>query len=174
MKSNMADKGEEAVDLFRDTWMRYLGYANEIGEAFKSHIPKASYLGCYLVASCYAFGDAISKTMAMKKTTENFSNEVRWRSSTEAFVKALTWQSLASVAIPGFTINRICVATGIFLSCYVSHIPLAKRAWITTAVGLVAIPFIIKPIDRSVDFIMEEMTTITQHFGWKHNKDHDG
>ena len=47
------------VGLFR------AGYANEFGEAFKSHIPRVGYFGSYLIASGYALGDASSKSLEM-------------------------------------------------------------------------------------------------------------
>ena len=43
----------------------HAGYANEFGEAFKSHIPRVGYFGSYLVASSYALGDASSKSLEM-------------------------------------------------------------------------------------------------------------
>ncbi|XP_030439045.1 mitochondrial fission process protein 1 isoform X2 [Gopherus evgoodei] len=71
-----------------------------------------------------------------------------------AVVDTFVWQALASVAIPGFTINRICAASLYFLGT-MTHWPLPIRKWMTTAIGLSAIPVIIKPIDRSVDFLMD-------------------
>ena len=65
------------------------------------------------------------------------------------------WQGLASVAIPGFTINRIC-ALSAFLLRKSTALPPGVRKWTTTAIGLGAIPFIIKPIDHSVDLLMEK------------------
>lgn len=55
-------------------------------------------------------------------------------------------QLLASVMIPGFTINRICwtVGKGIKLAKF-KH-PMGK--WIPTIVGLLSIPLIIHPIDK--------------------------
>lgn len=38
-----------------------VGYTNEIGEAFKTHIPKSMYYGSYVVASSYCLADAVSK-----------------------------------------------------------------------------------------------------------------
>lgn len=64
-----------------------------------------------------------------------------------AVVDTFIWQALASVIIPGFTINRICAAS-LYLMGNVTRWPLSVRKWATTAVGLSAIPFIIKPIDR--------------------------
>ena len=59
----------------------------------------------------------------------------------------LLWQGLASVAIPGFTINRICKLSH-FVLANTTSLPLSVRKWTTTALGLASIPFIIKPIDR--------------------------
>ncbi|XP_040106994.1 mitochondrial fission process protein 1 isoform X3 [Oryx dammah] len=116
-------------DLFRDTWVRYLGYANEVGEAFRSLVPAAVVWLSYGVSSSYVLADAIDKG---KKARD----------------------ALASVAIPGFTINRVCAASLYILSS-ATRWPLAVRKWTTTALGLLAIPIIIHPIDRSVDFLLD-------------------
>lgn len=66
----------------------------------------------------------------------------------------LSWQLLASVLIPGLTINRICYFTLQYLSKRTA-LSLTRRKWTSTAVGLASIPFIVKPIDHSVDFAMD-------------------
>lgn len=66
---------------------------------------------------------------------------------TVAVMDTFVWQALASVAIPGFTINRLCAASLYILST-ATRWPLAVRKWTTTALGLLAIPVIIHPIDR--------------------------
>ncbi|NXL07638.1 MTFP1 protein, partial [Mesembrinibis cayennensis] len=71
-----------------------------------------------------------------------------------AVVDTFIWQSLASVAIPGFTINRLCAASLALLGA-LTRWPLPLRRWTTTALGLSAIPLIITPIDRTVDFLMD-------------------
>uniref|UniRef100_A0A8C8X068 Mitochondrial fission process protein 1 n=2 Tax=Panthera TaxID=9688 RepID=A0A8C8X068_PANLE len=48
-------------DIFRDTWVRYLGYANEVGEAFRSLVPAAVVWLSYGVSSSYVLADAIDK-----------------------------------------------------------------------------------------------------------------
>ena len=68
-----------------------------------------------------------------------------------AVLDTLIWQGLASVIIPGFTINRICALSRVLLSRGMSRRLLsspALRKWTVTAVGLASIPFIIEPIDR--------------------------
>jgi len=66
----------------------------------------------------------------------------------------LCWQTLASVAIPGFTINRIC-AMSLFIFKNKSKLSPQASKWCTTAIGLCSIPFIVKPIDKLVDHIMD-------------------
>lgn len=68
-------------------------------------------------------------------------------------VDTLVWQTLASVAIPGFTINRLCAASLYMLKNH-TKLPSATRKWTTVAIGLGSIPFIVKPIDHLVDTLM--------------------
>lgn len=68
---------------------------------------------------------------------------------TVAVVDTFVWQALASVAIPGFTINRVCAAS-LYVLGTATRWPLTVRKWTTTAVGLLTIPIIIHPIDRWV------------------------
>lgn len=48
-------------DLFRETPVRYLGYTNELGEAFRPLISKVFVNFSYLVASAYVFADTFTK-----------------------------------------------------------------------------------------------------------------
>ncbi|KFO23643.1 Mitochondrial fission process protein 1 [Fukomys damarensis] len=127
-------------------------YANEVGEAFRSLVPRAVVWLSYGVSSSYVLADAIDKG---KKAGEVPGPEAS-RSSrvTVAVVDTFVWQALASVAIPGFTINRVCAASLHVLGT-ATRWPLAVRKWTTTALGLLAIPVIIHPIDRSVDFLLD-------------------
>ncbi|XP_072456066.1 mitochondrial fission process protein 1 [Notamacropus eugenii] len=149
----MPDPSQDAQpDLYRDTWVRYLGYANEVGEAFRAIVPTSVVWLSYGVASSYVVADAVDKG---KKAGAALSPESgRTTKMAVAVVDTFVWQALASVAIPGFTINRLCAASLYVLSRATSW-PLAARKWTTTALGLMAIPVIIHPIDRSVDFLMD-------------------
>jgi fission process protein 1 len=61
---------------------------------------------------------------------------------------------MASVLIPGFTINRLCFLTSKLLRRY-SSMPTGRSKWTTTGVGLASIPVIVHPIDKSVDWLMD-------------------
>ena len=73
------------------------------------------------------------------------------RTAGEMFIEAIVWQGLASVIIPGFTINRICWGTGLLLRrVALPLLPPHRQKLLVTAIGLVSIPMIIKPIDQYV------------------------
>lgn len=60
---------------------------------------------------------------------------------------------LASVIVPGLVINRITWAAG--KACQNSKFKGIAKKWLPTCIGLAAIPFIIKPIDQSIDYVMD-------------------
>ncbi len=55
------------VDWFRDTPLRYLGYANELGESFRPLIHKSVVHASYGVAIAYVLADTSSKAQATAK-----------------------------------------------------------------------------------------------------------
>uniref|UniRef100_A0A8C8REV8 Mitochondrial fission process protein 1 n=1 Tax=Pelusios castaneus TaxID=367368 RepID=A0A8C8REV8_9SAUR len=139
-------------DLYRDTWVRYLGYANEVGESFRAIVPVSLVWASYGVATAYVTADAVDKGKKAAVACEDEAGKTP--QVAVAVLDTFVWQALASVAIPGFTINRICAAS-LYLLGTMTRWPLPIRKWTTTAIGLSAIPFIIKPIDRTVDFLLD-------------------
>ncbi|XP_056360453.1 mitochondrial fission process protein 1 isoform X1 [Oenanthe melanoleuca] len=125
------------------------GYANEVGESFRPLVPVPVVWASYGVATAYVTADAIDK--GRKAAAAHPQDPTRVG---VAVVDTFVWQSLASVAIPGFTINRLCAASLALLGS-LTRWPLPVRRWTTTALGLAAIPLIITPIDRTVDFLMD-------------------
>uniref|UniRef100_A0A8C4JU17 Mitochondrial fission process protein 1 n=1 Tax=Dromaius novaehollandiae TaxID=8790 RepID=A0A8C4JU17_DRONO len=128
------------------------GYANEVGESFRAIVPVSLVWASYGVATAYVTADAIDK--GKKAAVTHAPDAGKTARVGVAVVDTFVWQSLASVAIPGFTINRLCAAS-LYLLGSLTRWPLPLRKWTTTALGLSAIPFIVKPIDRTVDFLMD-------------------
>ncbi|XP_027562258.1 mitochondrial fission process protein 1 [Neopelma chrysocephalum] len=141
--------GAAEQDVYRDTWVRYMGYANEVGESFRALVPVPVVWASYGVATAYVTADAIDKGRRAAAAHAQDPTRVG-----VAVVDTFVWQGLASVAIPGFTINRLCAASLALLGT-LTRWPLPLRRWATTALGLAAIPLIITPIDRTVDFLMD-------------------
>ncbi|EDV24099.1 Mitochondrial fission process protein 1 [Trichoplax sp. H2] len=156
------EKREEVtstVDIYRHTPLRYLGYANEVGEAFRGAIPVRYVKLSYMIAGGYVLADTCNKS-SLTSDRFKFKSEHDYQVASK-FTETLIWQSLASVIIPGFVINRCCAAFNSFFKLL--HV--RNRQVMTTALGLALIPIIIKPIDRSVDHVMDSyITPETQRF----------
>lgn len=142
---------EESKDLFRDTPVRYLGYTNELGEAFRPLISKSLVNFSYVVATGYVLADTYSKSSKVYRRPEALGGGTKRAVITAGDV--LLWQMLASVIIPGFTINRICWGTGRLLKMAKVAKGIQKAA--PTTVGLASIPVIIHPIDKLMDYVMD-------------------
>uniref|UniRef100_A0A914Y6R7 Mitochondrial fission process protein 1 n=1 Tax=Panagrolaimus superbus TaxID=310955 RepID=A0A914Y6R7_9BILA len=107
----------------------------------------------YVVSIGYVCADALDKSRKAYKLPYLSATDRRQEVSTTAF-DALLWQGLASVAIPGFTINRVCALSNAILRRTTFGTPMTKA--ITTIVGLSTIPFIVHPIDAFVEHAMEK------------------
>ncbi|KAJ8917343.1 hypothetical protein NQ315_002365 [Exocentrus adspersus] len=141
------------LDLYRETPVRYLGYSNEVGEAFRSIIGSKWVNFTYAVATVYVLADTADKSI--KSYRANFNEKNHLKKVIYTTTDTLLWQMLASVAIPGLTINRVCAFSN-FLLKNSEKLPKTTRRWVVTGVGLATIPFIIKPIDRLVDLVLDE------------------
>ncbi|KAL3989761.1 Mitochondrial 18 KDa protein (MTP18) family protein [Acanthocheilonema viteae] len=155
-KLTIYDKAQEdlrEVDIYRDTPIRFLGYANEIGEAFRAWVPTNAVRLSYVVSMGYVFSDTANKS---RKTYQlNYLNsKERSRAVALRAIDTLIWQSMASVIIPGFMINRVCYLSTKLLS-WSTKWPLKIQKLTSTILGLCIIPFIVKPIDTAVEIGMQ-------------------
>ncbi|GFS58715.1 mitochondrial fission process protein 1 [Nephila pilipes] len=140
------------IDIYRDTPVRLLGYANEVGESFRALVHVNAVRASYALAFSYVLADTVDKVKKRDKLLDS-SDTTRKKKLATSAIDTLLWQTLASVAIPGFTINRLCAGSMYLLKKH-SKLPSTTRKWTTVAVGLGSIPFIVKPIDHLVDVLM--------------------
>ncbi|XP_033211406.1 mitochondrial fission process protein 1 isoform X2 [Belonocnema kinseyi] len=144
------DNKDRELDIYRDTPVRYLGYTNEVGEAFRNIVPKSIVWCSYIVACGYVLADTLYKG---SKVYQNNLSPERNKKILLSATDTLLWQGLASVVIPGITINRICA--GVIYLQRINIRSSLKSRWISTAVGLASIPLIIRPIDLTVENAMD-------------------
>jgi len=126
----------------REVPLRYLGYANEVGEAFRYQVPKL-VVPSYVVAFGYCIMDA--GLLAKKGPVGG---------KVMTFVDTLIWQSLASVMIPGAMINMVVKGARTFVG--VENLKKPGYKFVPTALGLGVIPLIVHPIDYGVEVLMDE------------------
>lgn len=138
---------EKDVDLWRETNLRYMGYANEVGESVGVVYPKYIFPS-YVVAFGYVGGDTVDKAWKSYQSGDPGIEIVKKGGD------ALVWQTLASVIIPGKLIN--VVANGINGTTGTAEtLPASVRKWGATVCGLLTIPFIVHPIDHLVDVLLD-------------------
>ena len=92
-------KAEGEEDIYRDSLLRYCGYANEVGEAFRPLVPVEIVYFSYVVAITYILADTVDKG---KKGAEVGGAITGVLGATDTFC----WQMLASVLFPSYIINR--------------------------------------------------------------------
>jgi fission process protein 1 len=133
---------EGEVDIYRDSPLRYLGYANECGEAFRPLVPVELVYLTYFAAISYVLADTVDKG---KKGASAPGNDSALRATFGA-VDTFLWQMLASVLFPSFIINRL--VTLLFTLQTTGGLPdFLTIEWLPTVAGLVAIPLLIVPLD---------------------------
>jgi fission process protein 1 len=136
---------EGETDIYRDSPLRFLGYANEVGEAFRPLVPVEVVYFSYFAAISYILADTVDKGRQGAKNGA--------LSGVMGAVDTFSWQMLASVLFPSFIINRFV--------CYLASANAAgtlpemlQLDWLPTAAGLITIPLIIVPLDILAHFSM--------------------
>eukprot|EP00753_Platysulcus_tardus_P003290 PLAT12357.1.p1 GENE.PLAT12357.1~~PLAT12357.1.p1 ORF type:complete len:190 (+),score=16.08 PLAT12357.1:35-571(+) len=142
-------------DWMRDSPLRLMGYANELGEALRPLAPR--FVGpSYAVAAAYVLADGGWQATRASKRCEllGMSESASTAEVQVTVADTLLWQSLASVVFPGFVINRV-VAGASFLLARASASP---RGWLTalpTAIGMASIPLIVEPLDEFTHSLLD-------------------
>jgi len=132
------------IDLYRDTAVRYFGYANEVGEAFRPVVPTILVTFSYTVAFVYILADSYSQGT---KVADPISG-VWKKPSFLAGVDSLLFQIMASVIFPSFAINRWVTFLGAALTYLPEgELPVQVLDYFPTATGLLLIPVICGPLD---------------------------
>jgi len=155
---------KKEYNIFRDSLLRYAGYANEVGESFRYQFPKL-ILPSYGVAFGYCFADAANTGWKAYQTSRNdtsYDDHTQdLKHAAVASFDVMLWQSLASVMIPGGIINLIVRAARLSVQrSPVGLLPTVAAKWLPTAAGLGSIPLIIHPIDFSVDYLLDNTTRL--------------
>lgn len=184
----------EAVDIYRDTPLRFLGYANECGEAFAAWLPAGGVPASYAVAIAYVLADTLDKTRKAWARTEREECTIEEALEKEcqgevpaalrlvhtgsSMVDTLLWQLLASVFWPGSFIHLTVAATRAGIEAASASAPQVHDALaasasagvdvekvLPTLAGLAAIPFIVHPIDSTVHYVLNVSTRPSMLWG---------
>ncbi|VEU34506.1 unnamed protein product [Pseudo-nitzschia multistriata] len=147
-------RAEVEYNVFRDSLLRYLGYANEVGESFRYQYPRF-VVPSYVVSFGYCLADAATSGKKAYDYSTSEGSSTAAIDSVVSTVDTLLWQSLASVLLPGFAINQIVKFSRFAVTKSPMAAPVALATWLPTVAGLGSIPWIIHPIDELVDTAMD-------------------
>jgi mitochondrial fission process protein 1 len=122
-----------------------MGYANEVGEALENYLPDWGLPASYCVAATYVIFDTFDKGQkAFDAAPRNERLEESLKASTETFI----WQILASLFWPGGVIRLTVNMLDLLIP--------GDNEYLSTTLGILLIPVIVRPIDEFVDEIMED------------------
>jgi mitochondrial fission process protein 1 len=148
------ESGEE-VDIYRDTPLRYCGYANEVGEAFAPLVPAWCVPASYAVAITYVLADTLDKTFKALNG-DKYTPSANLKCALIEGLDALIWQLAASVALPGYTIHQVvAIAVTVLNAAGLTADQNPIYGVIPTALGLATIPLIVKPLDELAEVSMD-------------------
>ena len=148
MKPNETEKKK---NIFRDTPLRFLGYANEVGESFRPLIPLKLVISTYVVSGFYVFADSLFIGLNSYNLDVSENRKISFLVS---FSKCLLWQLLATELLPGFIVYKI-VKIAKFSKKYLKLKNETLSKWFPTLVGLSFIPTFPYTVDPFVDYCME-------------------
>jgi len=163
--SDKSEVQETEYDIFRDSLLRYAGYCNEVGESFRYQFPKF-VVPSYIISFSYCLADAATtgwKTyqeypMDNNNLQQQKEGPSRNQQTLISTMDVLVWQSLASVMIPGATINMLVKASRFAVARSPIVLGALAKEWLPTVAGLGSVPFIIHPIDHGVDLLLDNTT----------------
>lgn len=160
-KAMYNESNEKNIDnnVFRHSILRYAGYANEVGESFRYQFPRL-VTPSYVVAFGYCFADSFLTGWNTwnQHQKDNKREQSPWNDTARATTDTILWQTLASVMIPGATINIIVKACRSAIRKSPLILPYMVGDWLPTIAGLGSIPLIVCPIDEAVDVLLDNTT----------------
>lgn len=131
--------------------MRPFSYASEVAVASKSIIKPWMYNGLWGASFLYV-GIDMAVTIHNRKDDDGFAI---WCAGSERFI----WHTMASLIFPAVAIHHIVSATNKVVNPYIiTRLPRIGR-YIPILVGIGSIPFIIHPLDKLADYIIQDRWT---------------
>lgn len=138
-------------DVFKDSPLRYLGYSNEFGEAFRNVVSRRVLIGSYAVEITYFFSDVVHKAYLSFHSSQPNTKKIAGMLADSSHT--ILWQFLASVTLPAFIINRVVKLSKYIVQKRTTN--LNKIRWIPTLIGLSFMPIMPYVVDPVVDDFLE-------------------
>ena len=129
-------KAPKEYDIYKDSYLRYLGYSNEIGEAFRKVTSRGFVIFTYLLEFGYFAGDTCHKGHKAYVNSKDHDNQFYYVIKHSGYT--ILWQFFATCLIPPLAINIVVGRTHLYLNNR-NFSPNAIR-YIPLSIGLLMIP----------------------------------
>lgn len=154
-QGKLFNKKEREYDVFKDSWVRYLGYSNEIGEAFRKVTPRNFVIFTYVVEVGYFIADTFHKGHKAYNDPNQQDNKHYHVIKSSGYT--ILWQFFATCVIPPLCINLVVGRTHNFLTRRNYGINIIKFAPLT--VGLIMIPlfniYVDPVVEHALDYLFD-------------------
>ncbi|AYV75601.1 MAG: mitochondrial fission process protein 1 [Terrestrivirus sp.] len=147
--------------------VRPAAYTSEVGEAFRPLVHVGIVNTAYAISILYVIADTVVHTMSINqklqndKKFEHLSNDQKNTNTIVNCVDKAVWHTFASMIFPAASVHTIVKFSGKgYLYGMKKMLPQVLNAIKYTrvgsvATGLLAIPFIIHPLDHLTDYAMD-------------------
>jgi mitochondrial fission process protein 1 len=152
-------KPEKEYDIYKDSYLRYLGYSNEIGEAFRKVTSRSFVIFTYVVEFGYFIGDTIHKGHKAYNDPTKVDNKGLHVIKQSSYT--ILWQFFATCLIPPLCINIVVGRTHNMLVNRNFNPKLIR--YLPLSIGLAMIPLFNIYVDPVVGDVLD-------HFFEKHLK----
>ncbi|KAH9179922.1 mitochondrial 18 KDa protein-domain-containing protein [Lactarius sanguifluus] len=150
---------------------RYLAYTSDVGEAFRPVVPPALVTAAYGVSWIYLAGDVGYESYKAHRHGPTPFDAAHFTEPTRiglVAVKRAVFQSVASMALPAFTIHT---AVKQAKKAFDKSTNLRLRAWGPTVTGLAIVPALPYIFDRPVEAATDRAFEWVEHLFVKSEKE---
>lgn len=100
-------KKQKEYDIYKDSYLRYLGYSNEIGEAFRKVTSRSFVIFTYLLEFGYFIGDTLHKGHKAYNDPNIAESQNKHLHVIKQSSYTILWQFFATCLIPPLCINIV-------------------------------------------------------------------
>lgn len=137
--------GEPLAYLRFVSRLRPLAYTSEFGEGFRNVFPKL-VVPAYLLSGTYVIADIGHNSYIHYKRNDMLATKYQ-------ILDSSLWHTSASMVLPSLTVHQVVKRTTQL--CNKGMIPGKIKKFAPVVIGLGIIPFIIGPIDKGTDLMMD-------------------
>lgn len=150
---SVKQKKEREYDVFKDSWVRYLGYSNEIGEAFRKITSKGFVHFTYLIEFAYFAADTLHKSHKAYNDPNIQENTSKSYHVIKSSGYTILWQFFATCLIPPLCINLVVGRTHNFLVKRKFNPNMIR--YLPVSIGLLIIPLFNIYVDPVVEHALD-------------------